>query len=1694
MITADPQRRVSTLARILDHVGRSAPEADRDLLLALAPVVYGDMPDPLALRLTPEAVSARLAGIFRFIARTMPPAVQLYKGLPGLHVAVRNPDDDEARAEGSTHEVTIVETHSPDAPFIYESLKNYFQKEGLRVFSSIHPIFSVRRQWERVVWIGGPQEDGSRELYCQFRIERVEARDRLRRIEHQVFSVLKAVFLGVEDFPSMRRGIAEIAPRLRDKKGGTTDATAARAFLDWLMADNYVMLGVERYTFGPDGQPHADQTTPLGVFKDRALLPGGLPRLDGGAAHPPPPAGRRRSRHRRRLLPQRPGDPSPRADRRRGDPRVGPRRHAAVGDAPPRPPGQGSAHRQAAGRPLMREKLTWLLERTGASSNSHAYRETRALFNHMPRRELLYTDKASLKVLVDRMVYMSGDGEIVVTHRTGLGYDSVCIAFSDLRYSHRAEEDLKAALGEAFGPIAFNTWADMGVLALLVFYFDSSSLEHPIDVPEVHTIVERVISTWEDRVAATLEQTYGPAEGRRLFMRYIRSESRSGIYRESTKPDDVPEDLRRLETIESQLETYVRGLSADSATLSIYSPRPLGLTSTLRTLEHLALPVQEELSIPITLPDGRRVALERLRIEASPTIIAAMIEGEDRLCGALRALQEGRATDDPLNALILVEGLDWREIEVLRTLRNHLLQIRPVLNAETVNGVLVRNSAAAAAIYRAFAARFDPAYQGRREAAIERSDEGLRAAMRAVASLFDDEILRGLENLVHASLRTNAYQRPERPVVAIKVASGKVDGMVSPRPLFEIYVHSPKLEGIHLRGGMVARGGLRWSDRHDDFRTEILGLMKTQQLKNAIIVPVGSKGGFVLKGQLPPRPALDTYLIERYREFISGLLDVTDNLVHGEIAHPPDVVRHDDDDAYLVVAADKGTAHLSDTANSVSAQYGFWLGDAFASGGSNGYDHKREGITARGAWECIRHHFRNLGVDVQAQPFTCAGIGDMAGDVFGNGMLRSKAILLVAAFNHQHLFIDPSPDAEKSFAERARLFALPRSTWKDYDPAAISPGGGVYERAAKEVPLSAEARAVLGIEEATPSGEEVVRAILSAKVDLLYNGGIGTYVKASNEEDVDVGDRTNDRVRVDASAVRARVIGEGGNLGLTQRARLECWARGGNLNTDAIDNSGGVDMSDHEVNIKILLDVLLRSGQLESRAARNDLLRSMTDDVSELVLADNQQQALALTLDGLRSAAAYESYIAFVQDLAAAAVIHRDDDAVPSRDELLANAARGRGLPRPLLCVLMGHVKNWAYARVLKTGLPDDPANRHFLVGYFPPLIRERFEAHVDRHPLRREIIATGAVNYVVNKAGIRLLWTLASGGDGDIGAVMQAYLNVDRGADAPTAREQLFAATLAPAKEYEALLAVESQLEQAVRDTLAGGKPDLKALLRRTPQPTGPDRSARRPLLVGRVVGRRPGSAGVFCVLGIGLDGRRRFIYCSRPGQGDRKRCLAPVRLRDRLVASAPMPNERQLAFRLHVVEEGRPLGGTRQRPRRQGNTLHARAPRSARPEPILCLFDESGPHGIPLHIPHHGVEVALGVDCRRLVPRLVHGAAALRSSPSSEVARMDHRQPPDEQRHLLIRFGPEREMPMVGHQAVGQHSDGRSLQRADQERAEGQVLTEVLEQKLALDGPVDDVEDDSGTAGDDSCGHDAPPPRSIRRRACSNLRAGNA
>ncbi|MCK6681269.1 MAG: NAD-glutamate dehydrogenase [Thermoanaerobaculia bacterium] len=1414
MITADTGRRQSILSEVQTILAREASPGDRDLLLSLAPIAHSNMPDAMALGLSPEAIAARIHEYFHFVVRTMPPAHQLYRGLPGIHVVARNLTEEEARHTGSTHggqhEITVVETHTPDAPFIFESLKNFFLKEGLRVFSAIHPIFTVKRQWERITAIGGPHEDGSRELLCHFRIERIEPKERLRRIEHQIHSLLRSVFLAVEDFEEMTRYVRDKKGRLRDRNGTPDGEAAARGFLDWLIDENYVLMGILRFRSGPNGfEPDYDAA--LGCFREPGLMDVVFPGVMEEEA-----------RHLQI---------SPKDDRIID---IDYRNNASaihhlepVDDIVVRewgPDGKLQAATLLLGRlaksaftakaesiPILKEKLTWLLDNCGEAKNSHAYRATRAYFNHLPKRELFYSSAESLKTLIDRMVYMSSDDDIVVSARETGKYSALGIAFSDSRYSSKTGADLKEALGRTFGPVSFSTTTDCGAVALLLFYFDSATLEHPLEPARIREITAGVISTWEDQVGYALEKTYGAIEGRRLFKRYIRSESRSGLYREATQPSEVPEDVRHFEVFEGRLELGLLPDTPETAVLKLITAHPLALTETLRTIQNLGLKVVEEMRIPLLLPESKKAWLERLKVEAEPSVISEVQKDAARLHDALRAIFEERATDDPLNSLVLKERMSWREVEVLRTVRNHLLQIRPHYNVETVTSVLVRNSAVARSLWELFDARFNPSLPCERPEAISLASGEAATAFAAVGSLLDDEILRGVENLLAAAVRTNYYQRPSRPVISIKVECAKVGVMVSPRPLFEIYVHSRLLEGIHLRGGKVARGGIRWSDRHDDFRTEVLGLMKTQMVKNSVIVPVGSKGGFVLKGNVPPRPALDSYLIDRYREFVSGLLDVTDNLVDGAVVHPPEVIRHDEPDPYLVVAADKGTAHLSDTANRVSAQYGFWLGDAFASGGSNGYDHKKEGITARGAWECVKHHFKNLGMDIQSEPFTMAGIGDMSGDVFGNGALLSTTTRLVAAFNHVHIFLDPNPDPVSTFAERQRLFALPRSTWRDYNTALISAGGGIFDRSAKAIPLSEAVRQLLDLQQEAASGEEVVRAILRSKVDLLYNGGIGTYVKASAEEDADVGDRANDRVRVNGNELRARVLGEGGNLGLTQRGRIEYWLNGGLLNTDAVDNSGGVDMSDHEVNIKILLDLLVRRGIVRNRPERNCILAGMTEEVSELVLADNANQAQALTLDGIRSARRYEDFVALIESFIGAGIMRRRDDGIPSQEELRSNARRDRGLPRPLLCVTLGHVKNWAFARLLNSTVPDSQVARPFLSAYFPSQMRKDYGEHLDLHPLRREIIATAAVNHVINHAGISVLHRMMAASGRELGDVVEAYLAADRAAEAADLRRRIRESGRNVAEQHELLVATEDKLEAAALESLAGNHVNLQ-------------------------------------------------------------------------------------------------------------------------------------------------------------------------------------------------------------------------------------------------------------------------------------------
>jgi glutamate dehydrogenase len=1407
MITNDPDRRTRIISQVIEILRLKTDADNKPLLLSFAPVILAEAPDRILFLLQPEALAERLLSHFHFIVHEVPPSIQLFKGPPGIHVSVYNPSEAEAAAMGGgggvPMETTVVRTHTLDAPFIFESLKNYLSKAGLRVFSAVHPVFSVRRQWERIVWIGPPHEDGTKESYCYFQIEPVDSKERLRRIQHEIFCVLKSVFLAVEDFEAMVSLTRKIASSLQAQAAASQNVEFAGSFLEWLLDENYVFFGIAGYSVGHDGRPHRIQDNVTGVFNDPELLPVVFPNLmDEVESHilPTPNDSRivsldfcKNSSAIHHL------EPIDYIILRKWDAQG---KFAGASVLLGRF-ARGAFMQRADRIPILKEKIKWILNDSGVAPNSHIYRELLAVFNRMPMRELFYAPPESLKTILEPMAFMLGDEDIIVRTRRGTGYMVLSIAFSRRRYSYGVQQNLRRALTGSFGPVAFHAMTDCGSANLLLFYFNLDQLEHPIDEESAYRIISPLVTTWEDDVALALEAALGEREGRRLFKRFVTPETRSGLYREITPPNMVAEDLRHLDNLEERLEVRIVPRTPESAMLHLYSMHALGLTEILKTLENLGLEVTDELRIPLQLPEERKCYLYRYEISGSSEQIAALVGREELFVEALRTLDEGRATDDALNGLILSIGMTWREVEALRTVRNHLLQIRSHHNAETINRVLLDNSTVSNALFHCFAARLDPTLTGDRAQAMEAAENGFHAAMESVASLVEDEVLRAMHNLIQSSLRTNFYQVPERPVIAIKVNSGKIEGMPSPKPMFEIYVHSNLLEGIHLRGGRVARGGIRWSDRHDDFRTEILGLMQTQMLKNTIIVPVGSKGGFVLKGKTPARPSLDAYLIARYSEYISSLLDVTDNIVDAKIIHPPEVVRQDDDDPYLVVAADKGTAHLSDTANGISMQYGYWLGDAFASGGITGYDHKKIGITARGTWECVKHHFRNLGTDIQMQPFTVCGIGDLSGDVFGNGMLQSRATRLLAAFNHVHIFVDPDPDPEISYRERKRIFDLPSSSWRDYDLSKISEGGGVFGRSARAIRLSPQMRSLLNTQAESASGEEVIRRILTAEVDLLYNGGIGTYIKASGETDAEVGDRANDSVRVNASEVRARVVGEGGNLGFTHKGRIEFWMHGGLINTDAIDNSGGVDTSDHEVNIKILLDILVKKGIIKSREDRNHILSSMTEEVAALVLADNEDQSRALSLDGLRSAAHYEEFVNLIDEMKTAGILDRLNPRIPIRAELLRSDQKKRGLPRPLLADLLGHVKMWIFEKILHSKLPDDAIACPFLPAYFPKPMQKDFGSHFIEHPLRREIIATAVVNHVLNNGGISLLHRLMAESKADLTQSVTAYLKADLSTGAAALRRRTLQKGLMAAAEHEALLKIEDSLEASALELL---------------------------------------------------------------------------------------------------------------------------------------------------------------------------------------------------------------------------------------------------------------------------------------------------
>lgn len=1414
MITEDPQQRQKVLDEVIALVGQEVPAHELSSVQAFASLCFSEMPDRPALSLHVSQLVRLMLDHYRFFRYDVPPDRQLYGGLPGIHVEVYNPPQEECYmtcGPETSFETTVVRTHTVDGPFIFDSLRNYFRKAGIKVYSAIHPIIGVEREGGTISSLKTPAEAASRELFVHFTIEKIVNMERREKMEREIFSVLKALFLGVEDFQAMVGMTGEVVSMAEDEHlCSGIEGEPCCAFINWLKADNFIYMGMVRYSPDKKGCLTPQPDTALGVFREDSLIPVVFPGLH--------------EEIQARLEPDK-------ADRRVIDIdycgntsaiyHLEPVDYIAVRqwDKDGSLKGVtlilgrfavGAMFQKSGDVPLLSEKLEWMLRESGARRDSFYYREIRKIFGILPKREVFYAEAQSLKSFIDAVVSITSDDEIVVVSRQGKSgsYHVLYLAFSHARFSHQVEDRIVAEISGSIGPVQYHTDTDGGTVEILILYLDGKKLQRSIVHDEVRRLVSDILMTWDDRVIGYLTQSLGEHEGFSVFHRY--HGSFSSLYREVTPPAEVPGDLAKMESLGHDVQAKVLVQSATGTVLKIYSRQPILLMEILPTLRNFGLAVVDEVKVVLDDAGGGMVYLYRFNLGMEEERLAMLEKSEERLQEAIARIIARDAGDDEMGVLVITAGLTWRQVELLRTVRNHFIQIRQYYNAATINDVISRHPRAASAMVRWYETRFDPDMDagaaGQRATLVSEAEREVMCALDAVSNLTEDEILRGLFNIMQAAVRTNYFTVPRRPVISIKVLCGRVDTMPSPRPMAEIYVHSPLLEGIHLRGGKVARGGLRWSDRPDDFRTEVLGLMKTQMVKNSIIVPVGSKGGFVLKGKLPPGPQMGAYLKARYREYIEGLLDVTDNIVEGRVVHPDRVVVHDESDPYLVVAADKGTAHLSDDANEVAGRYGFWLGDAFASGGSRGYDHKKVGITARGAWVCAQRHFREMGIDIQTQGITVAGIGDMAGDVFGNGMLRSDAISLVAAFNHAHIFLDPHPDPAVSFGERRRLFNLPGSTWRDYNPDLISRGGGVFDRTAKSIPLTPEVKKMLAVQEAALSGEELIRHILMMEVDLIYNGGIGTYVKATTESHADVGDRTNDRVRVNGGDLQAKVIVEGGNLGMTQKGRLEYWLRGGRCNTDAVDNSGGVDMSDHEVNIKILLDLMVAGGRMD-RDERNRVLAAMTEEVAQLVLMDNYMQSLAISLDSCRSLARSAEFIELVTIMNRSGVLVPQEESIPPSDELKKMAKKGKGLPRPILAVLLGYQKMWAYHRILESGLPDSPAAEAFLVDYFPAAMRDSYRTFFADHLLRREIAATVMVNQIVNNAGVTFLARMEEKTKKKWAEIMEVYLAVEKATGAAEVRRHIHTLDLLVSsdEQHALLLAIEERLDAATVRLLTG-------------------------------------------------------------------------------------------------------------------------------------------------------------------------------------------------------------------------------------------------------------------------------------------------
>ncbi|MFJ9613343.1 NAD-glutamate dehydrogenase [Streptomyces noursei] len=1307
---------------------------------------------------------------------------------------------------------SVVEVVTDDMPFLVDSVTNELSRQGRGIHVVIHPQVTVRRDVTgKLIEILGANGDGRganggkvaelphdavTESWIHVETDRETDKEDLKQITADLLRVLSDVREAVEDWDKMRSAglrIAEdlptepIADDIREE-----DVEEARELLRWLSDDHFTFLGYREYELASAPCEDGSEEDVLTAIPGSGL---GILRSDpahreSDAGHPVSPsfnrlpADARAKAREHKLLILTKANSRATVHRPSYLDYVGVKKFDKEGNVIGERRFLGlfssAAYTESVRRvPVIRRKVAEVLEGAGFSPNSHDGRDLLQILETYPRDELFQTPPDQLRSIATSVLYLQERRRLRLYLRQdeyGRYYSALVYLPRD-RYTTAVRLRLIDILKEELGgtSVDFTAWNTESVLSRLHFLIrvePGTALSEltDTDVDRIESRLVEAARSWADGFAEALTAEVGEERAAELLRRYAHAFPEG--YKAENNPRGAVADLQHLEKL--------TGEPGHDFAVSLYEPvnagpgerrfkiyrrgEPVSLSKVLPGLNRLGVEVVDERPHELRCADSTLAWIYDFGLR-----MPSYVSGDDareRFQEAFTAVWTGAAESDDFNQLVLRAGLDWRQAMVLRAYAKYLRQAGSTFSQTYMEDTLSNNVHTTRLLVSLFEARMSPERQSAGTELIDGLLEELDGALDQVASLDEDRILRSFLTVIKATLRTNHYQRDStgRPhsYLSVKLDPQAIPDLPAPRPAYEIWVYSPRVEGVHLRFGKVARGGLRWSDRREDFRTEILGLVKAQMVKNTVIVPVGAKGGFVGK-QLPdPAQDRDAWLAEGiacYKTFISGLLDITDNLVAGEVVPPKGVVRHDEDDTYLVVAADKGTATFSDIANEVAESYGFWLGDAFASGGSAGYDHKGMGITARGAWESVERHFRELGHDTQTEDFTVVGVGDMSGDVFGNGMLLSEHIRLVAAFDHRHIFLDPKPDAATSYAERRRLFELPRSSWADYNTELLSQGGGIHPRSAKSIPINAQVRAALGIEagvkKMTPA--ELMQTILKAPVDLLWNGGIGTYVKASTESHADVGDKSNDAIRVNGEDLRVKVVGEGGNLGLTQLGRIEFASAGGKINTDAIDNSAGVDTSDHEVNIKILLNSVVANGDMTVKQ-RNKLLAQMTDEVGSLVLRNNYAQNTALALALAQSSSMLHAQQRFMRRLVRDGHLDRALEFLPTDRQIRERLSAGRGLTQPETAVLLAYTKITVADELIQTALPDDPYLQHLLYAYFPTALREKFTEQVDGHALRREIVTTVMVNDTVNTGGTSFLHRMREETGASLEEVVRAH------------------------------------------------------------------------------------------------------------------------------------------------------------------------------------------------------------------------------------------------------------------------------------------------------------------------------------------------